>query len=150
MIEYTAFFGSIQIFNFLKNKGAELKPSLWQYAIHGKNPELIHLLEDNHVKPTVTEEDSYIECFKKSIKCHHNEIADYFFINYLQREYENSSETVSQFLEYYNFAFLHKEHINETSFCHLCHYDYYSLLNDLLTSGDIDININTIQNHFFQ
>ena len=148
LIEYAAFFGLIQIFTFLKNEGVELTPSLWPYAIHGKNAELIHLLENNNVKPTVNEEDeedeedeeeSDKECIQESIKCHHNKIVDYFFNNSLQNEYENSKSTFIQSLKYYNFRFLQKEFMNETSFWQLCHYDYYSVVKFLLISRDIDI-----------
>ena len=31
--------------------GVELTPSLLIYAIHGKNAEIIHLLEENHIEP---------------------------------------------------------------------------------------------------
>ena len=61
--------------------GVELTPSLW----------LIHLLESNKVAPPkfVNESekegdisnDDYIECMIESIKCHHNDIADYFETN---------------------------------------------------------------------
>ena len=51
LIEYSAFFGSIQIFRYLLMNNAELTPSLWLYAIHSKNAELIHLLESNEVPP---------------------------------------------------------------------------------------------------
>ena len=51
LIEYSAFYGSIQIFNFLRMNNVELSPSLWLYAIHGNNAELIHLLEENKVEP---------------------------------------------------------------------------------------------------
>ena len=51
LIEYAAFFGSIQIFQYLRLNKVDLKPSLWFFAIHGKNPELIHLLEENDVEP---------------------------------------------------------------------------------------------------
>ena len=37
LIEYAAFFGSIQIFNHLRLEGVELTPSLWPLAIHGQN-----------------------------------------------------------------------------------------------------------------
>ena len=50
LIEYAVFFGSIQIFNYLRLEGVELKPSLWYFAIHGRNSEIIHFLEDNHVE----------------------------------------------------------------------------------------------------
>ncbi|KAK8892416.1 hypothetical protein M9Y10_029643 [Tritrichomonas musculus] len=45
LIEYSAFFGSIQIFNYLRMMNVELKPSIWLYAIHSQNTELFHLLE---------------------------------------------------------------------------------------------------------
>ena len=47
LIEYSAFFGSIQIFKYLLMNEAELRSSLWPYAIHSKNPVLLiylHLL----------------------------------------------------------------------------------------------------------
>ena len=74
LIEYAAFFGSIQIFNYLRMNNVKLTPSLWIYAIHGRNSEIIHILEDNHVKP---EDTTFTECLVESIKCHHNEIAEY-------------------------------------------------------------------------
>mgnify|MGYP001101716460 CR=1 FL=1 len=45
-IEYSAFFGSIQIFNYLKINGSELTESLCPLAIHCNNPEIIHILEE--------------------------------------------------------------------------------------------------------
>ena len=36
MIQYAAFFGSIQIFSYLKSEGAKLTSSLWMHAVHGK------------------------------------------------------------------------------------------------------------------
>ena len=49
LIEYAAFYGSFQIFQYLKLNNVDLKPSLWLYAIHGKNAEIIQLLENNQV-----------------------------------------------------------------------------------------------------
>ena len=51
LIEYAAFYGSIQIFRYLFINGIELKPSLWLYTVHGRNLELIHFLEENHIDP---------------------------------------------------------------------------------------------------
>ena len=50
LIEYAAFFGSIQIFQYLMMNKVNLNSSLWKYVIHGQNPDLIHLLEDNHIE----------------------------------------------------------------------------------------------------
>ena len=44
LIEYSAFFGSIRIFNYLVTNKAELKPSLWLYTIHSNNAEIIQFL----------------------------------------------------------------------------------------------------------
>ena len=90
LIEYATFFGSIQIFNYLHINGVELTSSLWLYSIHGKNSEIIHILEDNHVKILKEKEVksdfsqiTYEDCFLEAIKCHHNDVAFYFLNNYL-------------------------------------------------------------------
>ena len=150
LIDYATFYGSIQIFTFLKNENAELKSSLFLNAIHGRNAELIQILEENHVKSPKTDEQLYKKCFIESIKCNHNEFAYYFLNNFLQNEDEHSSDTIVQSLKYYNFLFLQNENINETTFCHLCHFDYYSLVYNLLISKNIDINTNAINNYIFQ
>lgn len=72
LIEYAAFYCSIEIFQYLLLNGCELPSSLWKYVIHGRNAELIHILKENHV-----DGQDYIECVEESIKCHHNEITDY-------------------------------------------------------------------------
>ena len=79
--EYSAFFGSYEIFLFLYMNGIELNQSIWFHAIHGKNPNIIHFLEENHIEP-----ESYSLCFFESIKCHHDDLANYFLINQLNNE----------------------------------------------------------------
>lgn len=44
LIEYAAFFGSIQIVQYLKYNEVQLNFSLWFYSIHSNNAELIHFL----------------------------------------------------------------------------------------------------------
>ena len=51
LIEYSVFYGSIQIFQYLKMNNVYLSPHLWIYAIHSNNAEMIYLLEENNVKP---------------------------------------------------------------------------------------------------
>lgn len=79
LIEYALFFGSIEIFQYLKLNRVELIPDHWLYAIHGKNPEIIHILEENKVHP---KDGTFAECLTYSIKCHHNDFANYFRINF--------------------------------------------------------------------
>ena len=59
LIEYSAFFGSIQIFRYLYQNRVEVFSTIWLYAIHGKNPEIIHFLEENNILPS---DKSYQKC----------------------------------------------------------------------------------------
>ena len=136
LIEYSAFFGSIQIFRYLMLNNVKLTLSLFIYAIHGQNPEIIHILEDN-IKP---DSDLYMKYFIRSIKCHHNDIANYFWNNFLSDDEENSKIKFIQCLKYYNFAFIQDEYINRSFFIYFCKYDYYFLVDFLLNNNDIDIN----------
>ena len=76
LIQYAAFYGSIQIFNYLKINKVDIDSSIWFYAIHGKNSEIIDYIENNIDKPNA-------DCLIESIKCHNNELANYLFKNYL-------------------------------------------------------------------
>lgn len=51
MIKYAAFFGSIQIIQYLIFNRVQLKSSIWFYTILSNDAELIHLLEQNEVQP---------------------------------------------------------------------------------------------------
>ena len=50
LIEYAAFFGSIQIVKYLDLNGVDLSDSLMLFAIHGKNVELNNFLEEKETK----------------------------------------------------------------------------------------------------
>ena len=80
LIEYAAFFGSIQIFRFLLLNDVKLTEDLFLYAIHGRNADIIHILESNKIKP------KYDKCLFEAIKCNHNEITNYIFSNYLEND----------------------------------------------------------------
>ena len=53
LIEYAAFYGSIQIFKYLYNKKVEINNSIWLYSIHGKNADIIHFLEENQLNAII-------------------------------------------------------------------------------------------------
>ena len=153
-----------------------MTPSLWFYAIHGMNAEIIHLLEDNNIDPIISvikdypeyqnsnneitdniskrckkiKEISYKELFYESIKCHQTDIINYFINNYLQKEDKISNNIFIQSLKYYNFEYIQKEYINEKSFNYLCQYDYYSLVDLFLKNKKIDINKKTIPSQIFK
>ena len=44
LIEYATFYGSIQIFKYLLNNNVGLTESLWMYAVHGQNSEIIDIM----------------------------------------------------------------------------------------------------------
>lgn len=100
--------------------------------MHSNNPEIIHLLEENDVKL-----ESYSQILNESIKCHHNEVANYIINNYLDKE-ENDSFTSS--LKSYNFAFLQEDLIDNRSFFNLCRYDYCLFVGQLIKQKNIDVN----------
>ena len=43
LLEYSVFFGSINIVKYLMNNGVKLTNSLWPFAIHSNNAEMIQL-----------------------------------------------------------------------------------------------------------
>lgn len=131
IIEYAVFYKSTKIFNFLREKGIELMASLWLYAIHGQNTKIIHLLDENNIKP---KDETYKECFKESLKCHHNDIAKYFLYNFFDNENDNESlqYLINIYLKYFNFDFIQNDLIDRSSFNEICKYDYYLLADIIL------------------
>ena len=63
---------------------------------------MIHFLEENHVGPYDT--NNFKECFIESIKCHHNEIANYIFNNLLNPNAIESS-LFKDSIQYFNYSF---------------------------------------------
>ncbi|KAK8897751.1 hypothetical protein M9Y10_015716 [Tritrichomonas musculus] len=138
LIEYAAFYGSIQIFKYLMIKGCILTPRLWLFAIHGRNAEIIHILEDCNIQP---EDESYEKCLEFAIRCHHNEIANYILSKYIENS-EISSYILKKSLKCYNYTFIQPDLINSNAFCDLCKRDYYFLAENILQNDkSIDINL---------
>ena len=138
LIEYAAFFGSIQIFQFLLISKAEINPYIWDYAIYGQNAEIIHILEENNIYPFF---GGYKNCFQEAIVCHHNNIASYILDNYMPEESEFCSDIFILALNTYNFAFIENDLINETALFELCKHDYYHLVDFILKDEDTDKNL---------
>lgn len=126
LIEYAAFHGSIQIFQYLRVNNAEMTPSLWIYAIHGENAEIIHLLEEYNVQP---EDKTYEACLIEAIKCHHNNIARYIFDNlYTKSDIEYDGNLLGSIFHSYNYSFFPENIIQWDSFYYLCQYKYMTLV----------------------
>ncbi|KAK8852942.1 hypothetical protein M9Y10_017937 [Tritrichomonas musculus] len=150
LIEYAAFFGSIQIFKYLYYNNAKKSKSLWLYAIHSDNPEILNFLEVSKIVP---EDETYESCFKEAIKCHHNSIALYIKNNLLKeteqifnRKKENCIECA---LHYYNYAFFPDDLSNKPIFNHLCKYDYLKLVEFFINAKKININEKIIRMIYF-
>ena len=131
LIEYSAFYGSIQIFQYLQMNNVELRSDLWLYSIHSHNSELIHLLEYNKVKPP---DDRYETCFIESIKCHHNDIAKYIKEKFLTTNMND--EIYSCILHYHNYVYLSPDYQNDVVFHYLCYYHYQQLVNLTYTKSE--------------
>ncbi|KAK8841813.1 hypothetical protein M9Y10_026762 [Tritrichomonas musculus] len=125
LIEYAAFFGSIQIFNYLRLNSIELTPDLWIYAIHGQNAEIIHLLEEFGVEPP---NKSYDICLIEAIICHHNDIANYFVNKYFDQDVMTKNERIkTEIIISYNYEFFPNDFSDEKTFFDLCRIDNFPL-----------------------
>ncbi|KAK8881370.1 hypothetical protein M9Y10_004106 [Tritrichomonas musculus] len=130
LIEYAVFYGSFQIFQFLRMNDVKLTSSLWLYAIHGRNPEIIHLLEEFHVEV----KNGYAELYEESIKCHHNELANYFDTNY---DFRKSNEIS---FKYYNYSLFPDDFNDINIFAYLCKYNYISFIEILLQTLEMNFD----------
>lgn len=154
LIEYASFCGSIQIFKYLLINKAQLSSSLWLYAIHGNNAELIHLLEENRVKMP---KDSLIGCFLESVKCHHVDLMNYFknafdkencilysscfkFFNYI--EIAENNDCLNELFK--NADSCVDDSVECNVFYYLCKYDCCSIVDFLVKNEKVDINAKKI------
>ena len=130
LIEYAAFFGSIQICQYLRLNNIELKPSLWLYAIHSNSAEMIHLLEENHVN--APNNNKFEICLEEAIKCHHNEIAAYIENNLIVLKKQNESDFKKTLCEfgfcYSNYSYISDNFNPFNTFFYLCKYNYNKLV----------------------
>ena len=147
LIEYAAFYGSIQIFKYLFLNNVQLTSSLWLYAIHGNNPEMIYFLEEHQTKP---ENDSYEECAIESLKCHHNNLANYIIENLTQsQENEEYSFIHSAAFKFFNYEYFPDNLENKFAFFDLCKYNHVTFVDLLVKHTKIDINQRVISNEIF-
>lgn len=146
LIEYAAFFGSSQIFKYLYQNEVELTSSLWLFAVHGDDAEIIKILEEKSVQPP---SNSYYECIKEAIKCHHNNIVNYIQNNFLDEnlikiDFENKfdNNVAAYCFHYYNLFYLPNDIDWKYVLYYACHYDHFEIVDCLLNTKKIDINSN--------
>lgn len=133
-IMYAAFYGSFQIFQFITKQDVKLLESMiWYPAVHGGNPEIIHLLESMKIIPDKRKKDEKYRLYlTESIKCHQNQIANYIPDVLMERKCDPSFYTYYG-IKYYNFGYIDTQNY-EKFLVHFCTYDYYTLVNMLLIS----------------
>ena len=153
LIEYAAFFGSFQIFQYLLMNNVELRPSIWFYVIRGKNADLIHLLEEHAVKMP---NESYSIVLKESMKCHHNDISNYFKNNFFNEDDQiyNANDNIKENIlsysfHYHNYSFISDLLDLKYAFCYMCKYNYIKLVELFLKYKKKDINNQIIHNQIF-
>ncbi len=153
LLEYCAFFGSIQIFKFLIRSKVPLSDSLWEYAIHGNNLELIDFLKNKKQKP---KDATYRSCLEESIKCHHINISNHIISNIIntQDELLNQKNKYNKNIHYYsfhyhNYTFLTKELDHRFLFFYACQFNYYSLVRFYLMNKNVNINEKVISKLIF-
>ena len=145
LIEYASFFGSIQVFQFLKVNKAPLSQNMQKYAIHGKNAELIHILEGNNVED---DNDKFVALYVESIKCHHIDIMNYFKDNFVESKmvyaFLSDSYRYFNFIEIENNGYLPDNFKGSSFIITLCEFKYSFLVCSLLNCPDLDVNKYTV------
>lgn len=144
LIEYAAFMGSINIFKYLIDNGIKLTPSLWLYAIHSKNMEIIHILEEKKIQP---EDETFEECLFESIKCHHFEMTDYILNTIMKNQNRNKDGLISKSFKFSNYNYFPDEMgVDFNLFYELCKNDYHIIVEMFLSAG---ISLNSTKVLYF-
>lgn len=146
LIEYTAYFGSINIFKYLINNKVRMSQSLWLYAIYGQNIEILKIMKNSNVMPFETD---IKKLYTKSIKSHHVEVAKFICDNFYSDKNEEDFNDFQKFdrfeysFKYHNYSCF-PETLNKLNyFYYLCQYNYIRIVELLLDSDDFNIDINS-------
>ena len=131
LLDYAFFCGSIQVVEYLLSQGEKLTATLWIYAIHSNNAEIIQLLEDKNTSLKVGV--CYGTWLKEALKCQHNDVA-----TYIQENYNQFSCTWC--FQFFNYSKLSECEINNEFFLCACKYNYIELVKLLLNDARIDVN----------
>lgn len=111
-----------------------MKLSLWLCVIQSGNAELIHHLENNHIKPP---NNSYQFCLNEALKCHNFEIIEYIINNLLEIKNDENNDFFSLSVKYLNFWYFPNNLSLPVSFYYLCKYDYFYLVKITVQSNDL-------------
>lgn len=140
LIEYAAFFGSLQIFKYLFTNNSKITPDLWLYAVHGQNMEIIQLLENHPLRPR---DHTFITVLDESFKCHNGEVTKYIKEKLVKINKENELSILSLSTKHFDFEFFPNDLNNQYCFCYLCQANYFALVDDLVKLTDKNFKLNT-------
>ena len=166
LIDYAAFFGSLNIFKFLFSqviKEPNYIQSCWLYAIHCPNETIIELLVNNKRKQPPPDFNSIIKnpkpfnydkidpyeiVLEEAIKCHHNEVANFFDNKFINKKIKNLSiegnfdkNIYAYGFLYCNYAFFPSDVNYKYFFYYACKYNYIMIVEFLLKNKSINLNI---------
>lgn len=116
LINYAVAFGSIRIIQYLLKNVVQTSSSLWIFAVHCNNNEIIKILKNSKVQ---TDKSTMCQCLKESIRCHHIEISHNIIREYFLKQNEYSIEVIIDCFKFCNFYFIklmNNEMFNELYF----------------------------------
>lgn len=149
LIDYSAFFGSVEIFKYLLSNNDQITPELWFYAIHGQNLEIIKLLQEKNVR---CRDHSFVTVLEESFKCHNGEVTKYVKDNLTTIRANQETDVLSRSTKYYDYENFPNNLNNQFAFCYLCQADYISLLKKIVNLSkrnfELNMSISSIPNFF--
>ena len=123
LIQYSAFFGATNIFKYLSSRESViLDSSIWEYAIHGENLEIVKIIEDKKIEFHVHN----ATLLESLIQCHNPDIFNYFKKNYydVKKNNQKLQERIYGYsLKYRNYTLVSSEAFRP-SFLLKCIYEY--------------------------
>lgn len=153
LFEYCVFFGAVKICKFLISNNLSPSSSLWIYAIHSNNKEMIEFLISSDIFP---EDPTYEKCLEESIKCHHTNIINYIQDNFIDKQtelfnlenfYDHNIYYYS--LHYHNYLYLPPDLKYKYMFFYMCEFGYHNLVEIYLNSKNTNINATVIEDFTF-
>lgn len=108
MIDYAAFYGSVNVFKYLMMNNSKITQKTMEYAVYGGCYEIIHILENTNCPNS--------SALEASIRVHNNELYDYF-INTVGLKHD--SKTIIRTVINYNIKVFKEILSDEDSFNNL-------------------------------
>lgn len=120
LIEYAAFFGATQIFQYLRLREIKMRNKIFFYAIHSNDADMIHAIEEGGMKIT---DNKYEMLFKEAIICHHNQIASYLYNNFINEDRISKDMLIDWGFLNYNYSIIPDNLTQKDVFFYYCFYN---------------------------